>query len=124
MVDLMLEDARAPAAGLHAYRTVVESHPLDRYHFGAWHLAGPTGDAQAAFVTEISTVRLDDLGVDQRNREPRAAFVVEVLRYVDPDQSAQYSDLWCRQPHSRRVQHRLVYIFCKAAQVVVHISDP
>src|SRR5215204_2298668 len=124
MVDLMLEDARAPAAGFDANRTVVESHPLDRHHFGARHLASPTGDAQAAFVTENSTVRLDDLGVDQRNRELRAAFVVEVLRYVDPDQSAQYSDLRRRQPHARGGQHRLIHILGEAAQAVVHISYP
>src|SRR5687768_4393453 len=60
MVDLMLKDARPPAAGLDAYWTVVESHPLDRHHFGARHLTGPTGDAQAAFVTENSTVCLND----------------------------------------------------------------
>src|SRR5215204_7211618 len=124
MVDLMLEDARAPAAGFDANRTVVESHPLDRHHFGARHLASPTGDAQAAFVTENSTVRLDDLGVDQRNRELRAAFVVEVLRYVDPDQAAQYPNLRCRQPHARGGQHRLIHILGEAAQAVVHISDP
>src|SRR5688500_10513514 len=46
MVNLVLEDARPPAAGLDAYRPIVESHPLDRHHFGARHLAGPTRDAQ------------------------------------------------------------------------------
>src|SRR5688500_14389792 len=85
MVDLMLKNARPPAAGLDAYRSVIESHPLDRHHFGARHLTGPTGNAQASLVTEDAPVRPDDLRVDQRNRELRTAFVVEVLRYVDPD---------------------------------------
>src|SRR5829696_2869322 len=123
MVDLMLEDARPPAAGLEAYWTVVEPHPLDRHHFGARHLAGPTRDAQAAFITENSAARLDNLGVDQRNRELWAALVVEVLRYMHPDQSTQYPDLRRRQPDARRGQHRLVHIFGQAAQAVVHISD-
>src|SRR5215216_3144435 len=60
MVDLVLEDARAPATGLDAYRPIVESDPLDRHRLGARHLASPTGDAQATLVTEDATIRLDD----------------------------------------------------------------
>src|SRR5215216_6020787 len=67
MVDLVLEDTRAPAASLDAHRPVVESDPLDCHGFGAWHLASPPGDAQAPLVTEDPTARLDDLRVDQRN---------------------------------------------------------
>src|SRR5918993_583496 len=109
MVDLMLEDACAPAAGLDADRPVVEACPLDRHYFGARHFTGPTGDAQASLVTEDPTVCPDDLRVDQGNRELRTAFVVEVFLYVDPDQSAQYADLWRRQAHSGRGQHCLVH---------------
>src|SRR5215213_9106166 len=107
MVDLVLEDARAPAASLDPHRPVVESDPLHRQRFGTRHLAGPPGNAQAALIAEDPTARLDDLGVDQRDGELRTAFFVKVLRHVDPDQSTQYPDLWRRKPHSRRSQHRL-----------------
>src|SRR5215207_7694997 len=48
MVDLVLQDSRAPAAGFDPYRPVVEACPLDRHYVGARHLTGPTGDAQAS----------------------------------------------------------------------------
>src|SRR4051794_21388776 len=115
MVDLVLEDTCPPAASLDAHRPVVESNPLDRDRFGAGYLPGPPGNAQAPLITEDPTARLDDLGVDQRNGELRTAFVVEVLRHMDPDQPAQDSDLWRRQPHSWRGQHRLVHILGETA---------
>src|SRR5689334_14420249 len=95
----MLKCARREAGRLDADLFAVPVASLDDDRLSALDLADPTGIAEAAFVSDLRTLSLDDLGIDE---------APDLLVVAFDDAHAQRdADLVGCEAGARRVEHGL-----------------
>ena len=84
---------------------------------GSCHFTDFSGDRQAALVTGLLSVLLDDLGIDHRQR------LVLFLRDINDNQPLEDSHLWCSQTDTAGLIHCLEHIFRKCTDAGCHFFD-
>src|SRR5216683_1781505 len=99
MIELMLEGARGERARLDAHLLAPAVATFHDHRLVARHLADPSWVAQAAFVSDLHAVVLDDLRIHER---PDLVVVA-----LDNANAQRHSNLRRCQAGSRRREHRL-----------------
>ena len=104
MVQLVADGAGQELLGLHLPLIHIQVLVADDHAVGPGHDPHLLRDREAALVSGLLPVRLNDLGVDH------GIGLALVLRDIDDHQPLEDADLGGREPHSARLIHGLQHI--------------
>ena len=115
MVELVLEGTSGKAGRLDSDLFAMAVAALDDHGFGALHLADPPRVAETAFRSDLNTILLDHLGVDQA-----PDLLVVALDHAHAQRDA---DLVRGEAGARSVEHRLDQVVEQALDRRVDARD-
>src|SRR5437868_8967028 len=115
MVELVLEGTSGKAGRLDSDLFAMAVAALDDHGFGALHLADPPRVAETAFWSDLNTILLDHLGVDQAPDLLVIAF--------DHAHAQRDADLVRGEAGARSVEHRLDQVVEQALDRRVDARD-
>jgi hypothetical protein len=112
VIDLVLENAGQIALCLEAHRAPLFVQALNRDLLVAGDLADVSGDRQTAFIADLLSPPLDNLGIEDYLGLPWFV-VLLIFRQFNDKEALEPAHLWGCQTDAVGVAHRLQHLFGK-----------